>query len=1090
MRAKYFYLIMIISVCWSTLFALSPIGSKVDQICAVLEQELSLQMDEWKYSNQMFADAWKPNFSDKDWKNIIINEQVYPDSAWLRKQITIPSRILGTKVDGGTIRFLVTVDDAGICWINGEKKGLFKWNGEYVLTEDARPGDKFDIAIKAINTGGPMRLLRAELEWDKVKTLSKEVQSYVTSLKTGQKLLSDDTYLKTGRVKLDTGIDQSTIPKERRIELRSVLDDAVEIVDLKALKKGNLKQFNQTLTQSKNALKPVAAFAKEFTLIYDSNAHIDCAWLWRYLETINIAKNTFQSVLDMMDVRPEFTYTQSQAHLYWWMEKYFPDVLDGIRKRVNDGRWEIVGGMWVEPDCNLISGESWARQLLYGKRYFNEKLSTDVKIGWNPDSFGYNWNMPQFYLDAGIHSFITQKIGWNDTNMFPYRLFWWQSPDGRKLLTYFPNSYVNEIKNPFELVDWMRQFESNTGFRKMLVLYGVGDHGGGPDLEMIDRIEDLRKLTVYPKVEYGTASEYLNWIRKFDLSDIPVLKDELYLEYHRGTYTTQAKTKKQNRECEILLGNAEQLAALAACYDRPYKNFDFFESWQGVMFNQFHDILPGSSIYPVYKDSDEKYAESREIAEHEFETAFDYLNRKINTKVAKDAEPILIYNSLAWPRTDVVELEIEKEENVDYRILNETGEEIPSQVIPAGRHQNKILFIAENVPATGYTVYQIKRGTPKQFSTGLKSSPTELENEFLKITVDKENGQLSSVYLKQAEKEILNGPGNELQLFEDKPDAWDAWNIGLGEKYPLNFRGMELIESGPVRAVIQVKSDFLKPGVKKSYPTPNNPNSYFVQDIILYQGIDRIDFRTEADWWEEHVMLKVAFDVTAADSVACFEIPFGTIYRPTTMKNDWEKARFEVSQQKWSDLTDASKNFGVSLLNRTKYGGDIHDGVMRLSLLRSPKWPDPVADMGKHVIEYSLYPHQDNWKKAETMRKGYEYNYPLIAKRVESHSGKLPRTHSFVVVEPKNVILNSIKCAEPKVTFSPDRSDQTNRVLILRLFEFFGENTHASVQLPFTVRRAVRSNIMEEEFEELTVDKNVVEFEVPANRIMTIKLWL
>ncbi|NOZ62089.1 MAG: alpha-mannosidase [Calditrichaeota bacterium] len=1069
-------------------FSTTALASNVDELCEKLESLLSVRFDNWKFSTQMIPDGFRTNLNDRDWKTIKINDAVYPDSAWMRKVIVVPRRILGKKVNGGRLTLRVSVDDAGFCWINGEKKGLFKWTGEYLLTKNARAGEKFVVAIKAINTGGPMRLLEATLVWDQVKPLAEKVQNFITSLKVGQKLLSDDTYLKTGRIQLDTGIDHSNVPREKRLELRQILNDAAKSVDLKALENGNQEKFEQSLQACREKLKPVSDFAKQFTLVFDSNAHIDCAWLWRYLETINIAHNTFTSVLDMMDARPDFTYTQSQTQLFWWMENLFPETFNRIKARVNEGRWELVGGMWVEPDCNLISGESWARQLLYGKRYFKEKFGADVKIGWNPDSFGYNWNMPQFYRDAGIDAFITQKIGWNDTNMFPYRLFWWESPDGTRLLTYFPNSYVNEIKNPFGLTDWLRQFEANTGFKKLLVLYGVGDHGGGPDLAMIDRIEKLKKLDIYPRVEYGRATDYLNWIRRHDLSSLPVWKDELYLEYHRGTYTTQAKVKKYNRLSEIQFGNAEQLSSLANLFGRPYPYNDFRDGWRGVMFNQFHDVLPGSHIYAVSKDARETYKESLKIANHQIDEGLQFLARQINTKTKNNEKPLLIYNSLPWERTDVVELKI-AEKNQNYQVFDPNHEEIPVQIVSAGRYSSKIIFIAKNVPATGYAVYSLKKGTPSLKNSSLKATNTEIESDNFRIKIDSQTGWLTSIFDKKSQRDYLAGPGNELQLFKDTPKNWDAWNIGLGERYYSRFRGIEVVEAGPVRAVVRVKRDFLKPGVKKSYPTPNNPTSYFTQDIILYNGLDRIDFCTRADWWEEHVMLKVAFAVTAQDSVACFEIPFGSIYRPTTMKNNWEKARFEVSQHKWSDLTDASKKFGVSLLNRSKYGGDIHGTVMRLSLLRSPKWPDPMADMGKHVIDYSIFPHSGDWKDSGTMRRSYEFNYPLLAQFVPAHKGALPKTKSLVSVSADNVILHSIKMAEPEKTFSETKNQNGQKCWILRVFEFKGAESDVTISLPSKVQKAVFSNILEEDGEPISFFSNKIEFKIPAHRITTLKVW-
>jgi alpha-mannosidase len=1068
--------------------AQSTAASAIDQLCSDLETQLAIRFDFWKYSTSMAADAWKVDFNDVEWKMLQIQDSIYPDSAWLRKTIYIPDRILGIPVQGGVMKLQVTVDDAGFCWINGESKGLFRWTGEFVLTKNPRPGQAFQVAIKAINTGGPLRLLEARLKWDKVQPLADKVEEYILSLQVGQKLLSDDTYLKTGKVQLDLRVDHSTVPPDRRQKLRRKLEEATQLLEASALKNGFPKVFEASLEKSRRALKPIDDFAKEFTLVFDANAHIDCAWLWRYLETIEVAKNTFTSVLDMMEARPDFTYTQSQAHLYWWMETRYPEVFRRIQQRVRDARWEPIGGMWVEPDCNLISGESWARQLLYGKRYFKEKLGAEIKIGWNPDSFGYNWNMPQFYREAGIDAFITQKIGWNDTNMFPYRLFWWQSPDSTRLLTYFPNDYVNEIKNPFALVDWLRQFEANTGFKKMLVLYGVGDHGGGPSLEMINRIEDLKKLAIYPKVVYGTATEYLNWIRSQDLSTLPVWNDELYLEYHRGTYTTQSNTKKQHRESEILLGNAEQLAALASLYGRPYEHQDFRESWRGVLFNQFHDILPGSSIYAVYKDAAELYQQSQELARYQQETSLEFLAGQINTKVSKGSLPVIIYNPLAWPRTDVVEVTLPDGSVMMNSVWDDQGREVPCQVVPVGRHTRKMLFLAREIPAMGYAVYELRKQKPRATQTGLWATGDMLENEFLAVQLDAATGWVKRVVDKKLDRELLSGAGNELQLFKDVPSAWDAWEIALGERYRPTFRGIELVEDGPVRATIRVHHDFLKPGVEKSYPTPNNPNSYFTQEIMVYAGIDRIDFVTEADWWEEHVAMKVAFPVTAADTVATYEIPFGTITRPTTMRNNWQKARHEVNQHKWFDLTDNSRQFGVSLLNRAKYGGDIHGQVLRLTLLRSPKWPDPMADMGKHRMEYALYSHEQSWREGHVMQKGYEYNYPLLARVVDSHKGKWPRRQSFLSIAPAQVILHTVKKAEPAMSFA-DSSSGAEKCWVLRLFEAYGREADVRISLPTAPKRAVVSNFLEEDGAALPIAGKQVQMKLPAYRIATIKVW-
>src|SRR5208283_2123620 len=493
--------------------------------------------DHWKVSPDlkilqgMTGDPTKPGFDDSKWETLSLNQSIYPDTCWLRKEITLPRQNLGQPVSG-KIKFLVSVDDYGYLWVNGESKGYFPWDGEFVLTDNAQPGQKFLLVIKACNTGGPLRLLRAEIQTKSTSELRSLIQDFSLSLKVGQKLLGFDTYQTSGGKKEDPGIDKSKTSREEKLKLSELLQKLATQVDVDALGSGNIEKFKTSLANVRAQLKPIRDFAKRYTLFFDANAHIDAAWLWRDKETVEVCKNTFTSVLNMMDARPDFTYTQSAAAYFDWMERLYPDVFQRIQQRVKDGRWEVVGGMWVEPDCNLPSGESWMRHLLYAKRYFRNKLGADVKIGWNPDSFGYNGNMPEFYSDAGIDAFITQKIGWNEYNVFPYRLFWWQSADSSRVLSYFPFDYVNTVDNPFQLVDWLRQFDANTGFEKMLILFGVGDHGGGPSDEMIDRIERLKKLDIYPTIEYGTATQYLDWVKNHDLTTLPVWNDELYLEYH------------------------------------------------------------------------------------------------------------------------------------------------------------------------------------------------------------------------------------------------------------------------------------------------------------------------------------------------------------------------------------------------------------------------------------------------------------------------------------------------------------------------------------------------------------------------------
>ena len=1059
------------------LIALSQ--TNVDRLVKALDSLTLSSFNDWKVSPDLktfrpSGDPTQQGFDDSGWATLQLNQNIYPDSCWIRKEIVLPSRILGKPISG-PMKFLVSVDDYGYLWVNGVDKGHFPWDGEFELTASARPGEKFLIAIKAINTGGPLRLIRAQIASEEFKGLRTTIENLSLSLRVGQKLLSFDTYQTSSNRRVDPGSDKSTIDRAEKQRLTDLLQATAAALDLRPLIDGPVEKFQASLAEVRTRLKPVDVYAKRFTLYFNSNAHIDAAWLWRMNETIEVCKNTFASVLNMFNARPDFTYTQSSAAYYDWMEQLYPDLYGRIKERIKDGRWEVIGGMWIEPDCNLISGESWARQLLYAKRYFRQKLGVDVKIGWNPDSFGYNWNMPQFYQNAGIDAFITQKIGWNDTNVFPHRLFWWEGPDGSRVLSYFPFDYVNEVKNGYQLVDWLRQFEANTGMTKMMVLFGVGDHGGGPSLDMLDRIDQFKSLDIFPTIEHGNAATYLQWVKNHDLSALPVWKDELYLEYHQGTFTTQANMKKANRTDEVLMTNAEKFSTLASLSGGVYNSAALEKAWKGVLFNQFHDILPGSSIREVYIDAAETHQKAAEIGKFELSRSLRYLAHRVNTSKIRGAEPLIVFNPLAWDRTDVVKVSLPWGDAEAYAVFDENGREIPSQVMRAGEYQRVLMFIARDVRSLGYRTYQLKKQVPSDVKTGLSITGEAIGNEYFTVALDHKTGWVRSVTDKRSGREVLSGDGNKLQLLADYPSAWDAWNVGLtGVEYPSTFRKIEIVERGPVRVVLRVTRDYLKPGVKKDFPAEGFPSSFFTQDVVLYDGIDRIDFKTDVDWWEEKTFLKVAFPLAVQDTVATYEIPYGTIQRSTQMRNSWEKARVEVPARSWADISQ--KDYGVSLLNNSKYGYDIKGNVIRLSLLRSPKWPDPTADRGKHSIEYSLYPHAGSWRDANTVRRGYEFNYPLVGELTDVHKGDLPPQQSFVQLSPSNLVLTGLKKAEDGDGW------------IVQWYDAKGEESEAVVTFPRELKRATISNFLEEEGASLSIVKNSVRVKTKKSSVVTVKV--
>ncbi len=739
--------------------------------------------------------------------------------------------------------------------------------------------------------------------------------------------------------------------------------------------------------------------------------------------------------------------------------------------------------MWVEPDCNLPGGDSWSRQLLYGQNYFKENFGKLARLDWNPDSFGYNWNLPQFMVKAGLDAFITQKIGWNDTNVFPYRLFWWQSPDGTKILTYFPFDYVNEVDDPFRLVDWLRQFDANTGFNKLLVLFGVGDHGGGPSIQMMIRIDKLRELLIYPAIEFGTAESYIGWLRKHDLTYIPTWNDELYLEYHRGTATTQSNIKKWNRESEVLLTNAEKFSSLASLFGGSYNKEILKAAWKNVLFNQFHDILPGSGIREIYLDADKDYRESYKLADFALNSSLHFITERINTSTIANGNPVIIFNSLSWKRTDIADITLPEGDINDYTIYSIEGVEIPSQIIEINKLNRKIIFVVADVPSLGYKTYvlkQIDKNLESKEESTLQHDAKEfdIENSYFRVSVDPDNGWIKNIFDKQLNKELLSGYGNKLQLLEDKPKAYDAWNIGLtGIEFPSTFRNAKLVEDGPVRKVLRLYRDYLKPGTVKSFPTEDFPNSFFTQDIILYNDIDRVDFRTEVEWWEEKTMLKVAFPFSVSDTVATYEIPFGTIKRSTILSAQWDKGKWEVNAQKWADLSN--DQFGTSLINKNKYGYDTRKNIMRLSLLRSPNWPDPTADRGDHSFEYALFPHKGKVEESQTVHKAYEFNYPLITLLTDFHKGDLPLEKSFVEILSQNVIVTSIKKAE-----------ENDNAWIVTLYESKGVDTDTEITLPVKPSKVVETNILEDDGKAVEFQNEKINLAIKKNSVVYLKFYL
>ena len=785
------------------------------------------------------------------------------------------------------------------------------------------------------------------------------------------------------------------------------------------------------------AYAPLAAQIRRDTLHLVGNSHIDAAWLWPWSETSgDVIPNTWRTSLKLAAMFPGYVFAGSAAAYYDAMDRLQPTLADSLRAAASAGQWAIVGGWWVEPDQNIPSGESLARQGLYGQRYFQHRYGHRARVGWTPDSFGYPWTLPQIYRQAGLDYFVTQKIRWNDSTQLPYDAFWWEGRDGTRLFTYNPFGYDHDLAPAQLIKDRLDDVRRNAGIHHQIVLYGVGDHGGGPTIEMLQRAEWLRRVPTFPVMQYDNPDHALTTLRSAQPdSTFPVWRDELYLEKHRGTYTTQARQKWSARRSETLLRTAEALAAVDTA---PYPRARLEGVWRRVLFNEFHDILPGSGIHQVYLDANAQYDSAWAALDTLTGRAFADLRSRMDTRGgARGTVAVVAFNPLSWPRSAVVR-------------------------VPTGGADTATI-LARDVPALGAEVLHVEPRRPNIASrmSAPTVGPNWLENAWLRVEVDTATGEITRLFDKRSRREALatGGRANALQVFGDRPQEWDAWDIGYtGEQWPVTATTGLWRRAGADEARI---------GFTRRWG-----HSTFTQTLVLGREAPYLDVVNDVEWHETHKLLKVAFALGVGPDSATYEIPYGTIGRSCRPRTQAERAKYEVAGQRWADLSDSS--FGVSVLNDSKYGWDCHGNVLRLSLLRSPLWPDSLADRGHHHFRFALYPHAGDWRRARTERLAAEYNTPLVAAREAPHPGSLGRAVSFAAVDAPGGELTWVKRAED--------SD----ALVLRLVEWAGRPASATVTLRPAIRAAHRSNFLEDPGEPVPVTAHTVTVALRPFEIATV----
>jgi alpha-mannosidase len=788
------------------------------------------------------------------------------------------------------------------------------------------------------------------------------------------------------------------------------------------------------------------------------HAHLDLAWLWPLEETRRKAKRTFASVLGLMDRYEEFTFNQSSAQLYEWVERDAPELFERIKEHVAEGRWETVGGSWVEPDCQIPSGESFTRQLFYGQRYFEERFGHRSAVAWFPDTFGYSPGLPQLLRGAGLSGFFTYKLNWSETNRFPHDLFVWEGIDGSRVVAHTfenPGTDYNGDITPLDLYGTWRNFRGKRNYRESLFSFGWGDGGGGPSEKMLENYGRLKDFPAMPRLRMARVDEFFASLPE---DGLPRWTGELYLELHRGTLTTQAKVKKLNREAEHRLLEAEAFAAVAALSGAPYPAEELERLWKVLLLNQFHDILPGTSISEVYQDAHRQLEETVSGAERLRDEALYDLAQ--GTEPADSERCVLVANAALHPRPLTVLLPAEPGATP----ADGKSRPVPSQETPDG-----LLIHAPDreVPGLGRVSLALRGETPDASSAGTASGVevgksgggTFIENELLRVEISAD-GSLGRVYDKEAGREVLDGSGNQLWAYADKPANWDAWDVYEdyemeGEEVP-GAESVEVVEAGPLRGAVRVERRFRGSRISQTYR--------------LLSASRRLDVETRVDWRERQVLLRALFPLNVRSHEATFETMYGAARRPTHRNTSWDEVRFEVSAHRFADLSEPG--YGVALLNDGKYGHSARDNVLGISLLRSPLYPDPLADEGEHRFTYSLFPHPGDWTEAGVAREAFSLNSPLVV----GGGGGEAAEYGLVATEGVELALGSLKRAED------------GRGVILRLYEPHGKRGPATLRFAFGPNSVERVNLLEEPEGTVETREGEVRLDVRPFEVLTLRV--
>lgn len=821
------------------------------------------------------------------------------------------------------------------------------------------------------------------------------------------------------------------------IHLLKILDRSIELLNWTDT---GSEAFYESVSRASTVLHSGLDDMKEppapVTVHSVGHTHIDVAWLWRLKHTREKTARSFSTVLRLMEQFPDYLFFQSQPQLYAYLQEDYPALFEQVAARVQEGRWEPGGAMWLEADCNLPSGESLVRQILMGTRFFQQHFGQSTQVLWLPDAFGFSWALPQILVKSGIKSFMTTKLSWNQTNRMPHDTFLWRGMDGSEVLAHFittppsatdPRATYNGDVTAESVTGIWRSYQDKALNQDLLLSYGWGDGGGGPTREMLEMRRRLEHMPGISRVVPGHVKQYFQQLTEtLNESDqyVHTWDGELYLEYHRGTYTAQGRIKRMNRKLELRLRTLEWMGVLAMVQHQtpvPYPAESLHQAWQILLRNQFHDILPGSSIGEVYEDAHAEY----EAAWTMTQNALTALTEKALSQ--NDSPPVFtVFNAAPWTRQDPVLLP-----HIDPATtiwIDQRGQRYIGQPTVGGT------LLEGRVPSLGFATFRLAtdKADPE---IPFETADRWLKTPFYEVEWDP-SGQIIRLYDRKAERDVLKEgePANVFQLFEDKPLRFDAWDIDpFYQQSPLDgftLTEFDVTEMGPIRLVYRL----VWVGGK----------SRIEQDIVFYAHHRSIEFRTRVDWHQRQQLLKVAFPVAVRATEATYNIQFGNAKRPTHGNTSWDQARFETLAHQWVDLSEY--DYGVSLLNDGKYGHDIKDHVIRLTLLKSPIYPDVDADQGWHEFIYALFPHPHSWQEAGTEEAAWQLNDPQLAIK---GAPVTPESQSLFTFDGVPVMVDAIKKAED--------TDQ----VVLRVHEYQGRRGLVTVTSDWPIENYRECDLME-----------------------------